>query len=197
MSEFKRRGDEAEEVSPAPETAETKEKKEKQSETAVWRYIISLFIVVVIVMVLSYFVQQRHNNSAITALTEQHSEFTIQAMQNIERLQTSNEDLTRRLEDSEAKERELEARLEEALAQQELAQQAAAEAAAAAESQLNEQRMKTEALAKLLELYMAAQDENAAAEDLEEPLRAAEALSGYLDGAYAELFGSIKQQLQE
>lgn len=62
--------------------------KKTKSQKSVYIYIAALFIIVVLFILLSYFMQQR-NNSTLSTLSEQNAT----AQQNIENLQTTNQQL--------------------------------------------------------------------------------------------------------
>lgn len=90
-------------------TVETK----KRSEKSVTVYVVMLFVVVLLLLFLSYFIQQRRNSDTISDLTEQHSAFSSQALQNIEKLQEKNLSLTKDLEDAHKQIEDLEEELDD------------------------------------------------------------------------------------
>lgn len=78
------------------------EKNEKQPENkhqpndgakpkySVTMYVTILFAAVLVVILLSYFIQLRNNSETISTITQQHKEFSSQALDNIEELQNKN-----------------------------------------------------------------------------------------------------------
>ena len=71
----------------APDAPKTEESKKKYS---VGGYVILLFAVVLVLVVMSYFVQQRNHTITLDSLLEQQDNVTSQAFANIEKLQDSN-----------------------------------------------------------------------------------------------------------
>ena len=140
-------------------------------------------------MLFAYFAQMRQSSDTISDLTEQHSEFSIHALENIEELQDKNEELTEKLKASEKRVVELEAELEKTK------QDWAADVKNVGDTlktEVADERHKREAAEKLLELYMAY---NAGGE-CDAELAAIEPLADYLDGAYSELYQWILEQIQ-
>ena len=72
--------------------AEAAEKKPQKSYS-VTLYICILFAFVIVLVLLSYFGQQRNNSRALLSLREQHDQVTSQAFDNIEKLQEKNMEL--------------------------------------------------------------------------------------------------------
>ncbi len=77
------------------------EKKKGRSRYSATLYVTIMFLVVVLLIFLSYFVQQR-NSKALEDLVSQHSEFSIEAMQNIEELQSKNIELMKEVKELES-----------------------------------------------------------------------------------------------
>ena len=75
------------------EPAAEKSTEKAQPKYSVSVYIIILFAVVMLVILLSYLVQQRNNAETIDNLSEQHGIFSSQALENIENLQNKNIEL--------------------------------------------------------------------------------------------------------
>ena len=103
---MKRRADEMPEGQPTQELAETgappaeEQPQKKRPKYSVTLYVTIMFVVVILLILLSYFIQQR-NSKTIQDLTTQHSEFSIEALQNIENLQNQNIELMERVEELE------------------------------------------------------------------------------------------------
>lgn len=77
----------------AVETApldDNKPKSKKKSEQSVIIYVTILFTVAFLLVLLSYFMQQRRNEDTISDINKEHTQITMQAQQNIEKLQTDN-----------------------------------------------------------------------------------------------------------
>jgi len=110
---LQKRADEKPLEGAAPQNGEKCAEVRKKSENAVLVYVIVLFSVVLALIILSYFIQQRRNSDAISSLNQQHTEFTNQANQNIEDLQNKNQELTKQLAESEAKLAESEKKTDE------------------------------------------------------------------------------------
>lgn len=184
MSIFKKRGDDAA-GTPTDAGTDTRRPDKKQSESAVLRYVTVFFVIVMAVLLLSYFIQQRQSADTIDSLTAKHSEFSIQAMENIEKLQDTNRELTAELEDEQAKVAALEDELSDEKAKFESEKAALTESC---NSAVNTAQMRRQAAERLLDLYMAQQS----GADMTAALAAMEPYGEYLDGAYAELYESIK-----
>ncbi len=88
---IKKRGDETQ---ISPQDLPEKEKTPRQRQNAVIYYMVSLFVVVLILILMSYSQQLRRNSAAISDLTEQHSKAQMQALENIEALQDKNMELS-------------------------------------------------------------------------------------------------------
>lgn len=101
---MKRRADETPEENLEPETGENStletagEPKKTRSKYSVTLYVVIMFVVVILLILLSYFIQQR-NSKTIQDLTTQHSEFSIEALQNIEDLQDKSIELMEQVDD--------------------------------------------------------------------------------------------------
>jgi len=184
---MKKRSDETPEI--VQDTQENSKKLKKDSKNAALVYSIVLFVFVMIIMTLSYFIQQRHNNATISDLTEQHSEFSIQALENIEDLQQRNRALEASLEDAEDRVMKLEAELEQAKLDWAEDVQNVEDTL---KTDVNEAIRQRDAVQKLLDLYAAVESGG----DASAALEAAEPYAGYFDGAYAELYESLKQRLE-
>ena len=89
------------ELMDAREQEDKSPKTMKKRQQAVLIYVAVMFIVALGLIVLSYFIQQRRTSDTINSLTEQHSQFSTQALQNIEELQNSNIELRDQLEEKE------------------------------------------------------------------------------------------------
>jgi len=145
----------------APENTEGGKQPEKErsgQKYSVFLYVSIMFTVVICIILLSYFVQQRNNSETIETLTEQHTQFSTSALQKIENLQNTNLTLTEKT----AEQEETIARLEEEL-------DAAEEKIAGLETAASERdtlQKKYDALADLLRLdaAIAANDRDRAQE---------------------------------
>lgn len=62
----------------------------KTGKYSVTVYLCFLFAAVLLLILVSYFIQQRNNVNTINSLTESHNEFSSQAMENIQKLQEEN-----------------------------------------------------------------------------------------------------------
>lgn len=89
---------------------ENKPKSKKKSEQSVIIYVTILFTVAFLLVLLSYFMQQRRNEDTISDITEEHTQWTMQAQQNIERLQNDNFALQEKLETALEENKELESK---------------------------------------------------------------------------------------
>ena len=101
------------ELTEAENPLEDSEKKKVQNARSVSWYVITLFFVVAVLIMLSYFVQQRSSYRAIDTITEQHDKFSTQALRNIEDLQNKNFALIDELEEKEERIEALEDELEQ------------------------------------------------------------------------------------
>ena len=110
---FERRDSGAEEPQIQQETKTQSPESMKKRQTAVFVYMALLFLVALGLVVLSYFVQQSRNRDQISDITEQHSEFSSQALRNIEELQKTNLALKDELEDKTLAIQELEDEVED------------------------------------------------------------------------------------
>jgi predicted nuclease with TOPRIM domain len=79
-------------------TKEENLESDKPKKYSLKAYIIIMFTVMILLILLSYFIQQR-NSETIDSLNQQHSEFSISALENIERLQTENEQLKKTVDE--------------------------------------------------------------------------------------------------
>ena len=77
-------------------------------------YVVILFAVMLLLITLSYFIQQRNNKEALESLSQNHSEFSLSALEKIENLQTSNLELTEKVENYEDEIKDLKEKLAEA-----------------------------------------------------------------------------------
>lgn len=88
---LKRRDAEVQTDPQNPETAQNPPKPEKkQKKYSVAIYVSVMFVFVVLLIVLSYLIQQRDTQRTISDITEQHSDFSIEALRNIDALQKDN-----------------------------------------------------------------------------------------------------------
>ena len=163
---------------PAAEKAVKKDNKDG-TKYSVKTYVLILFSVVILLIALSYLIQQRNFQN----LSEQHSVFSTQALQNIDNLQKQNIALVEENED-------LQDRIE--------ALQAAAERAKAAadkqKADYAELEKKYQAVTALSQLQAAAK-----AEDSEAAAEAAETLEDlqqYLTEEQAALYAELKDALK-
>ena len=93
----------------SPEFIEKKETKQNKNKVLI--YLCALFITAFLLMLLSYLINQRNNNAAMSDLTETHRTVTESAFENIEKLQDDNRLLNDELEASKTLIRELESDL--------------------------------------------------------------------------------------
>lgn len=177
----------------AVETApldDNKPKSKKKSEQSVIIYVTILFTVAFLLVLLSYFMQQRRNEDTITDITEEHTQATMQAQQNIEKLQNDNfslqQDLSEALADKEALESQVEElRDEVTLLEERLKEQ----------GELNIEQINTiKALEIFMELrvaYLTEDEENlpALVESMEENME-------YLDSENAELCQALLEEIK-
>ena len=179
---FERRGDITPEEQQQMEKLEQEEQQQEQEkpekvmkkrQKSVLMYMSLLFIVALGLVVLSYFVQQRRADSQISDLNQQHSEFSIQALENIEEMQNNNLALQQELD-------ELEDRLTDMQAQQE------------AENQTHSQE-----LADLEEAYTELSNKYRALEALYNMRAAIEAGDAQEAAAQGEILRPLKESLEE
>lgn len=173
---------------------EVNPKNIKKKEFSVILYTTILFFVALILILLSYFMQE-HTNSKITNLSQQHGEITAQAMQNIEDLQLRNQELMRSLDQAEDKLDEAQTELETTNQKLEamMAEQAGMEQANEASQQeienlkaeLQEQRGKTEAIGLLAALLSAPEGT-----DVSTIIEQLETKKVNLDAAYLNIYNS-------
>jgi len=118
---FQRRDQNAPEIE--KENIETAENKPKKGKYSVSLYVTILFVVVLILILLSHFIQQRNNSETISDITQQHKEFSAQALQNIEDLQSRNLQLAEENKQLEDEIAELDEKIDELEAAAEAAEQ--------------------------------------------------------------------------
>lgn len=193
--------EEAEKEKPALPPERGSEKGSKKREISVIIYTSILFFVALVLILLSYFIQQR-TTSKLTEVTTQHGEFSTMALQNIEELQDKNQELSEQLEDARDELETTRSSLEEA--QRSLDQMAAemanleqGSAAAVIETEevkkeLETQRKRTEALELLIKLLSTpeGQDQQAILENLDK-------VKESLDGEYLEIYNSYIENGQK
>jgi predicted RNase H-like nuclease (RuvC/YqgF family) len=175
---MKRRGDEL--LKSDDDAGEMKENGKKTEKTfSVKMYMITMFIFVVLIILLSYFVQQRDHSKMITTLTEQHSEFSVQALENIEDLQQKTLQLTeenRELSDRAAENEERISELENELSETKDAwAQDVKDVTDALKAEINRLELENEAKSRLIDMEIAlkSRDKEAAqaAAELIEPVK--------------------------
>ena len=81
---------------------------------SVFIYVTIMFGAVVLLILLSHFIQQRNSSRTISSITEQHGKFSTQALDNIEELQNRNIELMEELSSAQARIEELENEVENA-----------------------------------------------------------------------------------
>ena len=196
---LQKRGDEE---MPGEQQQKDQPAPKKKTQESVLIYMALLFTVAFLLILLSYFIQERRNNDTISSLTEQHGEFTMQAMENIEALQNKNLELQ---QENDALNEKIDALTEEndALGEKvgELESKidrlkedwnAAIESVETSEKEKVEDAVtKRQAAEYLLDLYMAQQNGG----DVTEAAAAAAPYAEHLDGAYSELYESIINQI--
>lgn len=130
-----------------------KKEKKKDSGTkySVKTYVIIMFSVVIVLILFSYLSQQRN----ILSISEQHSEFSTQALQNIENLQTQNLELVEENNQLNDQLEDLEEQLEELKETQEAQADAADQAEKAAEEAYSALEAKYKAVSLLADLQNA------------------------------------------
>lgn len=190
---IERRGD----VSGEPEVPREEEKKSGSSrkrEISVIIYTTVLFIVALALILLSYKIQQRANNT-LTDITEQHGEVTAQALRNIEELQKQNLSLTQELDEAKNDLKDTQRELEALQGDLESAQ----EEKKVLNAQLNEQNLimeelekRAEAASTLLQLVRCDDPEQRAA-----LLETMSRISQYLDGTGTEIYNSIIDEMNK
>jgi len=184
---MKKRSDEAADGVNNP--AEEVEKRKKESKNAATVYVIVFFVFVMLVMLLAYFIQQRQTSNTISDLTEQHSEFSIQALENIEELQEKNRRLTAEVEEHKAKI----ARLEEEA--EEIRQQWAEDVKKVSDTMktdYNNLLRKQQVMENLFRLYKAAQEGG----ETGSLIAAIEPAKHLLEGEWAQLYYELTQQTE-
>ncbi|NCB52483.1 MAG: hypothetical protein EOM54_11495 [Clostridia bacterium] len=176
-----------------PENTESGEiKKEKPRDGqkySVFMYITVMFSVVVCLILLSYFIQQRNNSETIESLTQQHAEFSSTALEKIENLQNTNIALIEKADKYESRISDLEE--EERVLRQQLTDSAASRATL--QSDYDTLQLKYNAISDLMRLEAAitARDTDKAKE-IEQSL---EAQKDYL-GEFSVKFDALKAKLK-
>lgn len=171
---------------------ETKPKNKRQRSVIV--YMLVLFVVALGLIVLSYFIQQRRSEATISDITERHSEFSIQALQNIEDLQNYSLELERENGELKAEIQQMEGEVSDAEDARDAAESELRDAEDQAR-QLSEsleiQEKRTAAAEALLKLYRA----YVSGEDTAQLLGDVDAVSEYLDGESAELYRELRDEI--
>lgn len=194
MLNIHKRGDDElppESGQPAEKPAEKSAEAKKKTEKSVTIYIAILFAVVILLLFLSYFIQERRNSDTISDLTEQHSAFSTQALQNIEELQNKNLTLAEELEAANKQIEDLQEELEKA--ETELGEKRTA--FSQVENKVKEAENRYLALDKLLEAEAALEEGDrekatALAQEIEE-------LKSNLDEKYAARYQTVVDELSE
>ena len=76
---------------------ENNDKKKPEKKYSIMVYVIVMFSVMLLIVTLSYFMQQRDNGETIESLNQEHNEFSLSALDKIEKLQENNVDLTNKI----------------------------------------------------------------------------------------------------
>lgn len=186
---------------PKPEPEKKSPGVIRKREISVIIYTTVLFFVALVLILISYFIQER-TNSTLSNLSAQHGELTAQALQNIEELQKRNQELSDELDNAEDELSDAEARLEAADREMEslLAEQAGLEQANEAaelekqslEAELQAQRGKTEALGLLTALLSSPEGT-----DVSAILTQLEAKKGNLDPAFLEIYNTYIENMNK
>lgn len=175
------------------ENAENGEKQPKEprggQKYSVMMYVSVLFTVVIFIILLSYFAQQRSSSRTIESITRQHAQFSTSALERIENLQDSNIALIEKVDEYENALSDLEevrADLERRLADAE-------ESEEALRTEFDALQKKYGAVSDLmrLEAAISARDMDKAAEIA----KALEAQKDYL-GEFSGKFQTLKAQLR-
>jgi predicted nucleic acid-binding Zn-ribbon protein len=186
---LEKRGDVDQQQEPIPkaEPEPVEPKTMKKRQTAVLVYVAILFIVALGLVVLSYFIQQRRTNDTINNINAQHSEFSIQALQNIEDLQNKNIDLQNQLEEDEDTIAELNKKVQELQDENESIENT--------RKQENETLgNKVIAFERLIDLINVKDSEDT--EQVNKALKSAEEFAQYLDGTYTQIYVEIKAEIE-
>lgn len=183
-----------------PKPEEKNPKVLKKREISVFIYTTVLFVVALLLILITYFIQE-HRNSALADLTTQHGELTAQVLQNIEELQNRNEklqdELDQKKDDLEALQEDLDAAnrsIETMLAEQaglEQANEAARLEKEALEKELQTQRNKTEALGLLAALLASTEGD-----DVSGILAQLEVQKANLDTAYLNIYNAYVENMK-
>lgn len=187
-----KRGDgDAQETAPLEEQ---KPKTKKQSQESVIVYVTILFTVAFLLVLLSYFMQQRKNEDALSDLTEAHSQFTIQAQQNIENLQNNNIELQNELNSAKEEIEKLEDE-KASLTEENDDLKSQLEEAKTLEETLRNSRSAIEDLFSLLDAIRNDDVEaDVRAENIKTAFNKMNSTCQYLDGAYTEMYEGILTQ---
>ncbi len=185
---------------PEPKPEDKSPRALKKREISVFIYTTVLFIAAVLLILITYFIQE-HRNSTLADLTTQHGELTVQVLQNIEELQIRNETLRDELDQKENELQDLQDQLDAAnrsidtlLAEQaglEQANEAASIEKQSLEQDLQAQRGKTEALGLLAALLATPEDG-----DISGILAQLEAQKGNLDAAYLNIYNAYIENMK-
>lgn len=177
----------------AVETApldDNKPKSKKKSEQSVIIYVTILFTVAFLLVLLSYFMQQRRNEDTITDITEEHTQATMQAQQNIEKLQNDNFSLQQDLSEALADKEELKSQVEELQDEVTLLEERLKE-----QGELNIEQINTiKALEIFMELRVAYLTEDE--ESLPALIESMEENMEYLDSENAELCQALLEEIK-
>lgn len=171
------------------ETGQADKPEPEKQHYSVRPYIIIMFIAVILLIALSYLIQQRRNSATIDNLTESHSQFSIEALQNIETLQESNLALTDQVDELERENEDL----QESVDQLELQLKAAEAAGEQTRTELETALQKYQALSALWSLQAAV-----AGKDMEAARQAAaqlESLKDYLEAAQLESYEAMVEKI--
>lgn len=148
-----------------------------------------MFGVFVLLILLSYFIQQRNSSKTISSITEQHGKFSTQALENIEALQNKNIELVEELGIAKTRIEELEK--ENGKARQQYTDDLR-ETEKKLKAEYNGLTSKMQALEYLIDAEIALrQGDNAAAI---EKIRLLESVAASLDDAYREEFESLRER---
>ena len=108
---FQKRGD-GNATEKAPLDEKEAPKSQRKSEQSVIVYVTILFTVAFLLVLLSYFIQQRRNANTIDSINEEHSQATMQAQINIDKLQNYSLKLETEIDELEDDKKELEERID-------------------------------------------------------------------------------------
>lgn len=173
-----------------PRESTVSDDSRKQTKHDVFVYATVMFGVFVLLILLSYFIQQRNSSKTISNITEQHGRFSTQALENIEALQNKNIELAEDLGVAKTRIEELEKEKEKARQQYE---DDLRETEEKLKAEYNEIKGKMQALEYLIDAEIALRyGDNAAAR---EKIRLLESVAASLDDAYREEFETLKERL--